>query len=345
MKILNLLTCTLVYTNLIASNYNSKHDGTQFYNIKKIPNKNFFDVIKWRLNSTAIAWPKSIEDPKFPPPEAKNIPKDHVAYTLIGHASVLIQVAGLNIISDPIYSERASPVSFAGPKRVRPPAVSFDHLPHIDVVIISHDHYDHLDISTLKMLEQRDKPLFLVGLKNLSLLKSIGLSNVIELDWWQSHTHKEVEFHFTPAQHFSGRGLFDRMETLWGSYVIKTKKFKIYFAGDTGYGPHFSAIREKFGPMDLSFIPIGAYAPRWFMAPVHTNPEEALQAHDELESRMSIGIHYATFSGLTDEGIYEPEMKILSLREKRNFDIAAFGKQNTFAPKQRQYPKFAPSPL
>lgn len=227
-----------------------------------------------------------------------------VRVTLIGHATVLIQVGGLNLITDPIWSERASPVSWFGPKRVQPAAIAFDDLPPIDAVLLSHSHYDHLDRPTLKALHKRGAPPIVTGLKVGAVVP--GRPRVTELDWWQSHAlGAGVTATYVPAQHFSARGPFDRNKTLWGGFVLETPAGTIYFSGDTGAGPHIAAIRRRFGPMRLALLPIGAYLPRWFMAPVHMSPEEAVSASETLEARTALPLHYGVFP-LADDAYDEP---------------------------------------
>jgi L-ascorbate metabolism protein UlaG (beta-lactamase superfamily) len=190
---------------------------------------------------------------------------------------------------------------------VRRPAVDFADIPKIDVVLLSHDHYDHLDRPTIRQLAKRDDPLVLTGLKVGAKVPS---KRVVELDWWQGHPLRDdVRATYVPSEHFSGRGAFDRDATLWGGFVIETPSGKIYFAGDTATGTHFAAIRERFGAMTLSLIPIGAYAPRWFMAPVHIDPDEALQASLTLESQTSLAIHFATFN-LADDAYDAPTLAL-----------------------------------
>lgn len=225
--------------------------------------------------------------------------------TWIGHATILIQLDGKNILTDPIWSERCSPVSFAGPKRYTPVGVQMKDLPKIDLVLISHNHYDHMDIPTLKELEKRFSPYFFVGLKNKDLLKSEGLEKVIELDWWDSHSIFDLEIHFTPTQHFSARGLWDRNKTLWGSFVVHSKTHSFYFAGDTGYFSGFSEIGNQFQNLDLAILPIGAYEPRWFMKSMHMNPEDSIKAFIDLKAKYMLPMHYQTFI-LTDEALDEP---------------------------------------
>lgn len=238
----------------------------------------------------------------------------NLSVTWIGHATVLIQLDGQNILTDPIWSERCSPVSFAGPKRYTAPGISMDHLPPIHIVIISHNHYDHLDLPTLKELETRFKPTFFVGLKNGKLLKEEGIQNVIEMDWWNVKLERDIKITFTPTQHFSGRGLFDREETLWGSYILEGSKETVYFAGDTGYFPQFKEIGKKFPNIDIAILPIGAYEPRWFMKPIHMNPEDSYQAFLDLNAKYLLPMHYNTFV-LTDEALDEPLVKTKSFFE------------------------------
>lgn len=263
--------------------------------------KSLWRYLKMRFTDSYPDWPENY------PPVQKVIPKNtHKAkVTFINHASVLIQLDELNILTDPVWSMRASPFSFAGPKRVIEPGVDLDKLPPIDVVLISHDHYDHLDSDTLEKLVSKHQPLFIVGLGNDKILKDLGAKNVVALDWWQEHSFKNISFVFTPSQHWSGRGLFDRNTTLWGSFWIKGSK-QVYFGGDTGLGPHFQMIREKLGRPDLALLPIGAYEPRWFMKHQHMNPSEAVNSHVILGSRKSVGIHFGTFR-LTKEDYYDPQ--------------------------------------
>lgn len=249
--------------------------------------------------------------------------------TWIGHATVLLQVGGLNILTDPIFSERASPFSWIGPKRKTPPAMRIDELPRIDVVIVSHNHYDHLDLPTLRALDKQagGPPLYLMPLGVGDWLRREGIGNVQQLDWWQSHPVGDVRFHFTPVQHWSARGLFDRFATLWGGWVIEAqaegKPFKTFFTGDTGYSKDFADIHRRFGDFDFAMIPIGAYEPRWFMKPQHVNPEEAVQIHRDLHSRRSLGIHWGAFE-LTDEALDEPPAALASALRTQDLDENVF---------------------
>lgn len=307
--------------------YKAPFDGEKFSNLEPFPPKSFSDLLKWKVfNTNRKDWPEWIEIPIGKKPK-KHTQKGEVLYTVINHATVLIQVDGVNILTDPIWSERTSPVSFLGPKRVHRPTILFEDLPHIDLVIVSHNHYDHLDIPTLKKLSDKYAPTILVGLKNGKLLKSEGVTNYIEMDWYQRFIYKELAITFMPNQHWSARGLFDKFETLWGGYIIESQKGQIYFAGDTGYGQFFKDIKKRFDNIVLSFLPIGAYEPRWFMKPAHINPQEAVQGHIDLGSKHSVGIHFGTFQ-LTDEGRDEPILALKKALEGKDisFLIPDFGK-------------------
>lgn len=284
------------------------YDGKKFFNPGGANDKPFSDLIKWQWTSTKTPWPKWVDNkatPNFSQPASLS----EAVVTYINHSTFVIQLQNLTIITDPHFGERASPVSFAGPKRVRAPGAAIDKLPKIDIVIISHNHYDHLDVGTLERLQKIYDPVFLVPLGNAKYLKSTNSTKVFELDWWQSHSLKDYNFTLTPAQHWSARGLWDRREALWGSFAIQwqgeSKSHRIYFSGDTGWGDHFKNTSDKMGSFDLSFLPIGAYEPRWFMKAQHINPEEALHAHELLKAKTSIGMHFGTFQ-LTDEGIDDP---------------------------------------
>jgi L-ascorbate metabolism protein UlaG (beta-lactamase superfamily) len=298
-------------------------------NLDPVEPKDFFTLLKWKWSSKRKDWDQDIKQKQYKP-ELKSV-KDK--YTFIGHATVLIQVDGVNILTDPIFSDRASPITFLGPKRVRPPSVKIDDLPVIDAVLISHNHFDHLDLDSLKKLSQKfPKMIILIGLANGKLLQSNGLTQFKELDWWESYEFQHLKIAFTPSMHWSARGLFDRFETLWGSYFIQAKNKKIYFAGDTGYGRHFKLIEEKYGSVDVALLPIGAYEPRWFMQNYHTNPHEAVQAMIDLKAKKAFGIHFDTFQLADEEYGQAPRdlAKALKLHYKQtgedlNFIAPEFG--------------------
>lgn len=227
--------------------------------------------------------------------------------TYINHASHLIQLKNLNILTDPLYARKAGPLSLIGPKRVRDPGVLLKDLPPIHVVLVSHNHYDHMDLSALKKLERKFHPVFIVPLGNRQYLERKQISNIIELDWWQSHVLNDTQtITLMPAQHWSMRGMNDANVALWGGFWIQSSSMKIYFAGDTGYGSLFKEIHQRLGAPDISILPIGSYEPRWFMKPQHLNPEEAVLASLDLKSRLSIATHHQTFR-LSHEGFYEPK--------------------------------------
>jgi L-ascorbate metabolism protein UlaG (beta-lactamase superfamily) len=307
-----LLSCSLllVLSCTAAPNYDgeaSTHfDGERFHN-RDGADKSAWDLLKfgWGSLFNAASWPDTVAIEPGKVPHARVA--QGISVTYINHSTFLIQVDGINILTDPIYAQRASPFQWAGPKRVHQPGVAMADLPPIDVILISHNHYDHLDESTLQELfaRQDTPPLILAGLGNGALFSSLGLDNYRDMDWMDSALLGDLEFIFTECMHRSGRGIADQMKTLWGSFVIKTSAGNIYFAGDTGYGPHFAEAGEQLGPFALSLLPIGAYEPRWFMQAVHLNPQDAVQAHQDLRSAQSIGIHYGTFQ-LTYEAIDQP---------------------------------------
>lgn len=259
-----------------------------------------------------MPWPKTIDVvPQVPAP-----PGDaRAVVTFIGHSTFLIQTPAGNILTDPMYSERAGPFIF-GPARVRQPGVTFDDLPPIATVLLSHNHYDHCDTRTLSMLAERFNPQVVTPLGNGRLVRSTGMTRVEEIDWWDHAKSTPIRVTLTPAHHFSARTPFDRNRALWGGFVVDLDGLKIFFAGDTAYGPFFPEIGKRLGPFDLALIPIGAYEPRWFMQAVHMNPAEAVRAHIELGGPLSIGMHFGTFQ-LTTEGIDEPLRALdVALREK-----------------------------
>lgn len=237
--------------------------------------------------------------------------------TWIGHATVLMQVAGVNILTDPHLTERASPVWFAGPKRSVPPALDFAQLPHIDMVVISHNHYDHLDEGTVTRLARQSGggPRFFVPLGNKPWFNDLGITDVVEMDWWDKQPFKGLEVHFTPVQHWSARGFTDRFRTLWGGWLVKSHEFSFFFAGDTGYSKDFADIHARLGAVDFSILPIGAYEPRWFMGTQHVDPAEAIRIHHDLKARQSMAIHWGTFE-LTDEALDEPPLRLAAELKK-----------------------------
>ena len=256
------------------------------------------DFLKWVLHRERGYWPDWIDATPGPKPPER---VDDLRITFINHSTTLIQADGINILTDPVFSLRVSPVGFAGPKRHRPPGIRFRDLPPIDVVLVSHNHYDHMDIATLRKLQSRFAPRIVTPLGNCALLERYGLRRVTELDWWQT-TDKVTA---VPAQHFSARSFSDRNRCLWSGFVIHSDRGNVYFAGDTGWGPHFEEIGRRFAPIRLALLPIGAYLPRWFMRPAHINPAEAVEAHKVLGASTSMVIHFGTFA-LGDDGELDP---------------------------------------
>ncbi len=292
-------------------------DGKKFFTPNGRKPEGFGSVLKWMLNRNRGAWKEDLSEAYGQHPLAHE--KENIRITFINHSTFLIQVDGVNILTDPIYSKRASPFDWAGPKRMRLPGIRFEDLPRIDLVLISHNHYDHLDIQTLRTLFGGHHPQFITPLGVKALLDNEKIAGATDLDWWQQHAGKNgVTITCVPAQHFSGRGLLDRDATLWCGYTIKTSKGVIYFAGDTGYNQSiFTQIGEKAGSIKISLLPIGAYKPYWFMSAVHTSPEDAVKAHIDLKSQNSIGIHFGTFP-LADEGYEDPVKDLGAALSKYN---------------------------
>ena len=318
----------------------------------------FSDLLRWQWEAFRNKLPPA---PKTPTPvQVPNlalINANSVAgaamqpmVTWIGHATALVQASGLNVLTDPIFSERAFPVQIAGPKRTQPPGIALADLPPIDVVIVSHNHYDHLDRLSVIALNARanGSTLFLVPLGNKPWMENIGITNVIELDWWDSvkiargangkparvaSTQAGVEFHLTPVQHWSARGLGDRSSTLWGGWSVFGPDFQWYFGGDNGYSKDFADTFAKFPNrrlprdssklFDLALIPVGGYEPRWFMKEQHVNPMEAVRTHKDLGAVKSIGIHWGTFN-LTDEALDQPPIDLIAARNALGVTEADF---------------------
>jgi L-ascorbate metabolism protein UlaG (beta-lactamase superfamily) len=264
--------------------------------------KGFLGLLKARFGNEWAKWPKNVPVDTVKP--VARVDSD-IKITFVGHSTFLIQTEKLNFLTDPVWSKRVSPFKWAGPARAHEPGVKIGVLPQIDAVLVSHNHYDHMDIDTLKELEVH-APLVLTGMGNEAFLKSEGIKHAAEMKWWEARELKGFSFTYVPSQHFSGRWLDDRNETLWGGFVIKTPEGKkIYFGGDSGYGPFAKDIHARFGAMDLSIIPIGAYEPRDFFKEMHNNPDDAVRTHLDLQSQQSVACHFGTFQ-LTAEAIDAP---------------------------------------
>ena len=269
--------------------------------------KSFGDMLKW-IRSDVVPEITKIEISSDW--EEINLSEDDNYAIWIGHSTFLIKKNGVTILTDPIFSKRASPFRNIGPKRLIPPAIPLNKIPKIDVITVSHNHYDHLDIRSLKKISKNHPDaIFLVPAGDEKLLQRKRIKNVYNFNWWESIEHKEFVFTFTPVQHWSKRSLFDRNKSLWGGWYIKNKDYSIYHAGDTGYSKDFIDTRLKLGAPKYAFIPIGAYDPEWFMAESHVNPEDAVQIMLDLEAEKAFGMHWATFT-LTDEDTIEPKERL-----------------------------------
>jgi L-ascorbate metabolism protein UlaG (beta-lactamase superfamily) len=283
-------------------------DGVRFFNPGGPGPKSLRQLMKWNFATTAEAWPASFESPfKDAPPPRVTSAKTRVVS--IGHASFLVQSQGLNILLDPVFVDRASPVSFAGPKRINPPGIAFDALPKIDHVLITHNHYDHMDVGTIGKLWQRDRATVLTPLGNDAILRaSIPDLAVTTVDWGAvTRLSPDVTVHTVATQHWSARGTRDRMHALWASFVITAGGHTLYAIGDTGFGDGrtFANVGAAHPAIDLALLPIGAYEPRWFMRDQHMNPEEAVTALELCGAKRALGHHWGTFK-LTNEGIERP---------------------------------------
>jgi N-acyl-phosphatidylethanolamine-hydrolysing phospholipase D len=304
--------------------------------------KGIFEVLRWQLDAAKNGLPppgqptpQLAADLDFIRTNAVAGPAMQPAVTWIGHATVLAQFGGITVITDPMFSERASPLGFLGPKRHLPPGVALRDLPRLDAVLISHNHYDHLDAMSVRALNAQagGPPLFVVPLGMKPWFEEQGITRVVALDWWQSHklvtAQGQAEIVLTPVQHWSGRGLTDRLAALWGGFAVFASDFHLFFAGDTGYSKDFADIRARFaerqpdGGFDIALLPVGAYEPRWFMAQQHVNPAEAVQIHLDLAAQRSLGVHWGTFE-LTDEALDVPPRELALARKEKGLSEAQF---------------------
>lgn len=332
-----------------AARPHHRPQGFQNRYVEFVP-RGLADLARWRWNAWREGLPPA---PQTPPPvvtadrtflhaNAAAGPAMQPTVTFIGHSTVLLQIPvgdrGLQVLLDPVFSERASPVSFAGPRRFQPPGLALDALPHIDVVLVSHNHYDHLDEASVRALARQPggPPLFVVPLGIGPWLAAHGVPDAVELDWWQRHTldrgGESAEITLTPAQHWSSRSLTDRMATLWGGFAVTSPAFHAFYSGDTAYSRDFADIAAHFAPrqdaahgggFDLALLPIGAYAPRWFMQQQHVDPAEAVQIHSDLRSKRSIGVHWGTFA-LTDEPLDQPPRDLAAAVRQQGLADGAF---------------------
>ncbi len=283
-------------------------DGTRFYDPNGMPPKSLSDVLRWQLTRKSTPWPEWVENAQTdtPPP---SVTGNRARLSYIGHASWLLQTGGRNILIDPVWSDRASPISFLGPKRHNAPGIAFGALPKIDTVLVTHGHYDHLDVATLARLAARDNPRVITPLGNDIAMRSYDSAIKAEAFDWQDRIDigNGIAVTLVPTRHWSARGVFDRNKTLWASFVIDTPAGKIYAVGDSGYGDgsHFRAVKDAHGPLRMALLPIGAYEPRWFMKDQHMNPDDAVKALADCGAEQALAHHHSTFQ-LTDEAIDAP---------------------------------------
>jgi N-acyl-phosphatidylethanolamine-hydrolysing phospholipase D len=265
---------------------------------------------------SALVAPRSFEAPRVPADTVLLAGNPTPTVTWIGHATLLVQLDGVTVLTDPHWSRRASPLSWAGPRRLTPPGLAFEALPPVHVVVISHDHYDHLDLATVRRLAETHDPLFVVPLGLKQWFEAQGIMRVEELDWWQSHEHRGLRLVCLPAQHFAQRTLWDGNRRLWASWAVIGASRRLYFSGDTGYFDGFRRMGEQLGPFDLAAVAIGAYLPPHIMRFVHLTPEEAVQAGEDLRARHVLGIHWGTFD-LAEEPLSEPPERMLAEARRR----------------------------
>jgi L-ascorbate metabolism protein UlaG (beta-lactamase superfamily) len=324
--------CSAVNPYYDAAKPHHRPDGFQNIDPRARMPRSAAEFFRWQRERLALTIPAPRIDlaPVAADLDFIRAATNHFAVTWIGHATALVQIGAVNVLTDPQFSERASPVQWIGPRRWQPPAIALADLPRIDVVLISHNHYDHLDETSVRALAAQPggPPLFVVPLGIERWLEGVGITNARALDWWDRIEVAGLAIHMTPVQHWSRRTLVDTNATLWGGYVVEGRadgrSRRVFFAGDTGYSAqHFKEIGARFGPIDLALIPIGAYEPRWFMAAQHVDPEEAVQIHRDLRAHRSLGIHWGTFQ-LTDEPLDQPLRDLAAAREKLGVAADAF---------------------
>jgi L-ascorbate metabolism protein UlaG (beta-lactamase superfamily) len=306
------------YHGPISDHFN----GKTFINPGGVKAKGGLEVFKWMLNRQRMPWKEDLKERYGQHPLGHF--KGGIRITFVNHSTFLIQVDGVNILTDPVWSTRVSPYRWIGPKRMRLPGIKLEQLPKIHMVLLTHNHYDHLDLETMRTIFGAHHPRIVAPLGVKALLDCEYLSGALEVDWWQEIRTDGLTVCPVPAQHFSGRGLFDRDRTLWCGYVLKTGSGNIYFAGDTGYNEvTFKEIGAKCGPFKVSLLPIGAYKPGWFMAPIHVSPEESVKIHTDLKSPLSVAMHFGTFP-LADDGSDDPVRDLKNAIDERRIPDSEF---------------------
>ena len=308
------------YTGPISDNF----DGVRFFSPgQPLPDKSLANLLRWRREGGRAKWPDFVPvTPHVPPPRS-----EQARVTMVGHATLLVQVAGVNLLTDPVWSERVSPLSFIGPKRVTEPGIAFDKLPDIDAVLLSHNHYDHLDLTTLRRLHAAHSPLMVMPYGNDKIVrKSVPDAKIKVGDWHDIvQIRPEISVTLTPANHWSARGIRDRRMALWSGFWINSPKAQIWYAGDTGYGDGalFRDIRVRYGRPDIAIIPIGAYEPRWFMSDQHVAPDESVRIFEDTGARQALGMHWGTFQ-LTNEARNEPRELLRDSLVLAGIDVKRF---------------------
>lgn len=293
------------YTGPVSDHF----DGKRFFNPEGVEPGGMRDLLKWQTNGKRARWPKRVAHAPASTPLRQRVDGADLRVTMIGHATLLIQVAGLNILTDPVWSTRASPFSFAGPKRVASPGIAFEDLPPIDIVLVTHNHYDHLDVATLARLVEEHGPHIVTPLGNGTIIhRALPEAKISDMDWGDHLQYWDgLSIHAEPCHHWSARGMRDRRMALWAAFVLSTPAGKIYHIGDTGFhdGINYRAAADKHGAFRLAILPIGAYEPRWFMKGQHQNPQEAVEGFRLCNAAHAVGHHFGTFQ-LTDEAIEAP---------------------------------------
>ena len=322
-KNLNVKQKNYYYSGPITDHF----DGVYFFNRKDEDVTSFSDLLKWKLFEKRAVWPENYFSPYPAVSPNPSLPRDEITVTMVGHATLLIQMAGLNILTDPVYSERVSPIVYVGPKRHNSPGVQFEALPKIDVILVTHNHYDHLDLETLNKLVTRDNPKIYTPLGNDTIIReSIGTADIQAGDWGDEFKHNDqLKVYFEPCQHWSARGTRDQRMALWAAFVLESGNHKVYHIGDTGFGKgkNYREVIKKHGFFDLAILPIGAYEPRWFMKSSHQNPQDAVTGLQLCKARYGLGHHWGTFQ-LTNEEVDAPKQALARALKKQAFNEDRF---------------------